>query len=104
MIKGKSKLEFGIGDIRMIPAIRHDNIGALCFVNDEIHEIGEISPNPKGFRVEKSQVIMTFSKVESIDVLIKQLKHTKRLMLGDFDKKECIAFESMNFDKHLEEE
>lgn len=40
MIKGKAKLEFGTGDIRMTGALSN-NIGALCCITQPPHKIGE---------------------------------------------------------------
>lgn len=40
MIKGKAKMEFGTGDIRMTGALS-GGIGALCCITQEPHEIGE---------------------------------------------------------------
>ena len=42
MIKGKAKMEFGTGDIRMTGALS-GGIGALCCITQEPHEIGEKS-------------------------------------------------------------
>lgn len=38
MIKGKAKMEFGTGDIRMTGALS-GGIGALCCITQEPHEI-----------------------------------------------------------------
>lgn len=43
MIKGKAKLEFGTGDIRMTGALSN-NIGALCCITQPPHKIGEKVP------------------------------------------------------------
>lgn len=43
MIKGKAKMEFGTGDIRMTGALS-GGIGALCCITQEPHEIGEKAP------------------------------------------------------------
>lgn len=43
MIKGKAKMEFGTGDIRMTGALS-GGIGALCCITQEPHEIGEKVP------------------------------------------------------------
>lgn len=43
MIKGKAKMEFGSGDIRMTGALSN-GIGALCCITQEPHKIGEKIP------------------------------------------------------------
>lgn len=43
MIKGKAKMEFGSGDIRMTGALSN-GVGALCCITQEPHEIGEKVP------------------------------------------------------------
>ena len=43
MIKGKAKMEFGTGDIRMTGALSN-NVGALCCITQPPHEIGEKVP------------------------------------------------------------
>lgn len=43
MIKGKAKMEFGSGDIRMTGALSN-GVGALCCIAQEPHEIGEKVP------------------------------------------------------------
>jgi len=69
MIKGLAKMEFGTGDILMTAALS-DGVGALCCVNQEPHEIGERVLRPIGWSAENSNVILTFTKVESIDSII----------------------------------
>jgi len=102
MIRGKAKLEFGVGDIKITQALRKDGIGALCFVTQEQREIGERVDNEKSWTPNESQVIFTFSKVDSIDVLIDNLEEVKRLMNGNFDERNYYSsIDEMDFDSFL---
>ena len=74
MIKGKAKMEFGTGDIRMTGALS-GGIGALCCITQEPHEIGEKAPVEDAWDTEQAEVILTFTKTESIDALIAELDH-----------------------------
>lgn len=90
MIKGKAKLEFGTGDIRMTSALSKD-IGALCCITQEPHEIGEKVPVEEGWGVKKAEVILTFTRKESIDALMDELKDLRAMMDGTY------PFEEQNF-------
>lgn len=82
MIIGKAKMEFGTGDIRMT-AVQSYGIGALCCITQEPHEIGERVPVGDTWSTKEAEVIMTFTKVESIDALIAELQDVKKLMQGE---------------------
>lgn len=64
MIKGKAKMEFGTGDIRMTGALS-GGIGALCCITQEPHEIGEKIPVEDTWDTEQAEVVLTFTKTES---------------------------------------
>lgn len=99
MIKGKAKLEFGKGDIRMTGCFSH-GLGALCMITQEPHKIGEKAPVTDTWSTLEAQTIMTFSKIESIDALIAELEDVKAFMLGEFpedgrvDHKDEFDFDS----------
>lgn len=102
MIKGKSKMEFGTGDIRMTGCISQD-VGALCCITQESHEIGEKAPVSDTWNAKEAQVIMTFTKTESIDALIAELEDVKALMLGEFPEKDRVTHvEAFDFDAFLQ--
>ena len=67
MIKGKAKMEFGSGDIRMTGALSN-GVGALCCITQEPHEIGEKVPVEDEWDPVQAEVILTFSKAELQDV------------------------------------
>lgn len=83
MIKGKAKMEFGVGDIRMTACLNGD-VGVLCCDTQRPHGIGEKVPVEDGWNVDQSEVIMTFSRPESIDALIAELTDAKDMMLGNY--------------------
>lgn len=83
MIKGKAKMEFGTGDIRMTGALS-GGIGALCCITQEPHEIGEKVPVEDTWDTEQAEVILTFTKTESIDALIAELQDVKAMMNGSY--------------------
>lgn len=94
MIKGKAKMEFGTGDIRMT-GVLSNGVGALCCITQEPHKIGEKVPVEDGWNVEQAEVIMTFTKPESIDALIDELRDVRAMMDGTYpfeeqNYRECI--------------
>lgn len=84
MIKGKAKMEFGTGDIRMTACLS-DKVGALCCVTQEPHEIGERAPVTDKWNPGEAQVIMTFTKPESVDALIAELMDARDMMTGTYE-------------------
>lgn len=102
MIKGKAKLEFGTGDIRMTGCQSY-GVGALCMITQEPHEIGSKAPVSDTWSVNEAQVIMTFTKTESIDALIAELQDVKSLMLGDFPEDGRVTHDkAFDFDAFME--
>ena len=83
MIKGKAKMEFGTGDIRMTGALS-GGVGALCCITQEPHEIGEKVPVEDTWDTEQAEVVLTFTKTESIDALIAELQDVKAMMNGSY--------------------
>ena len=83
MIKGKAEITFGTGDIRTTTLLHDGKIGIYVLNNQEPHEIGESIPVSNDYTIKGKEVMITFSKVESIDVVIEDLQHIKRLMLGE---------------------
>lgn len=85
MIIGKAKCEFGTGDILITPMCKTDySKGAICLQNKGTHTIGEYSSSDD-FCKEADDTLLTFSKTESIDVLIERLEYLKRMMSGEGD-------------------
>ena len=82
MIKGKAEIAFGTGDIRTTTLL-HDNNGVYVLDNQEPHKIGESIPVSDDYTIKGKEVMITFSRVESIDVVIEDLQHIKKLMLGE---------------------
>lgn len=101
MIKGKAKLEFGTGDIRMT-SVFSNGIGALCCNKQEPHAIGEKVPVDDTWSVNEADVIMTFTKVESIDVIIEELQDVKAMMQGQYPRENLTSRdEPFDFDIFL---
>lgn len=102
MIKGKAKLEFGTGDIRMTGCFSH-NTGALCMITQAPHEIGSKTPVSDTWNTQEAQVIMTFTKTESIDALIAELQDVKMFMQGEFPEDGRVDHEErFDLDSFLE--
>lgn len=83
--EGSAILDFGSGDIGVCPAllIGKDVIGAVCFVPQGVgNDIGEYSGVPAFVILDEKQapIRMTFTRKESIDVVIWALEEAKRLM------------------------
>ena len=87
MIKGKSKLVFGTGDIMMTPVTYVENekpkYGMLAFKTIEPHEIGSFTGNDNTYSITDADTLMVFHKIESIDVCIEILETLKKMMLGE---------------------
>lgn len=78
------KMEFGTGDIHIVSTCTNDGeIGYVAFENQNPPR--PIGKNPDGFNKEfmpkEYPIIMTFSKVESIDALIGELLYARENML-----------------------
>lgn len=102
MIRGKAKLEFGTGDIR-ITAAQSNGIVAVCLITQEPHEIGEKIPVEDGWNVTEAEVILTFSRPESIDSLIRELECARLMMTGDWPENDLIVRDEVfDFDAFME--
>ncbi|MFR6521087.1 MAG: hypothetical protein ACLUPZ_03410 [Lachnospiraceae bacterium] len=101
MIKGKAKMEFGLGDIRMTGALSN-GIGALCCITQEPHKIGEKVPVENEWNADQAEVILTFSKTDSIDALIAELRDIKAMMDGSYPfEKGRIREKDLDFDAFM---
>lgn len=101
MIKGKAKMEYGTGDIRMTACLS-GGVGALCCITQDPHEIGERVPMTDTWSTKEAQVIMTFTKPESIDVLIAELTDVRDMMTGAYDKELTEHEGLLDFDSFME--
>lgn len=85
MIHGRAKCEFGTGDILITPMCKCDlSKGMICLQNKGTHNIGEYSSSDD-FCKEEDDTLLTFTKAESIDVLIERLEYLKGMMLGEIE-------------------
>jgi len=102
MIKGIAKMEFGSGDILMT-AVLSDKVGALCCITQEPHEINERVPNGEGWNPDDAQVILTFTKVESLDAMIAELQLLRSMMDDSYDFKDgrFYADGTIDFDRFM---
>lgn len=95
-------MEFGTGDIRMTGALS-GGIGALCYITQKPHVIGERAPVEDSWNVDQAEVVMTFTKTESIDVLIAELQDVKAMMDGSYPfEKTGIRDEELNFNAFMQ--
>lgn len=81
-------LNFGSGDI-IVSVIYNDNngISGVTFQQDDIyHLVGETADFNNNVNINDQDVIMTFSNIESIDAIIKQLNYAKEVMIAKGDK------------------
>ena len=80
---GKVIIEFGTGDICITGGdTNQSDYGLVTFTNQKSREIGTPGIHVAGTEVsiDSVDVWMTFSKKESIDVLIHELEEAKRWM------------------------
>lgn len=102
MIKGKAKMEFGTGDIRITGALSK-GIGALCCITQEPHGIGEKVPVEDTWNTDQAEVILTFTRTESIDALIAELQDVKAMMDGTYNFEDTNFHENeLDFDSFME--
>lgn len=88
MIKGKCEIEFGNGDVLITPIVKEDfSKGIIELQNKGTHAIGEYS-KAEDFKKEDDDSILSFTKIESIDVLIERLQKLKSMMNGEIS--DCI--------------
>jgi len=91
MIEGKAVVQFGTGDILITPIAKEDlSKGCVVLQNKGTHVIGEYT-DATDFVGEKTDTIISFTKTESIDVLIERLEVVKEMMLGERDINTSIA-------------
>lgn len=106
MIKGKAKVEFGNGTVQTWGVCVDDgvnNIGALCLYSTyQPHDIGSTEPILPDTTPDNADVILTFSKPESIDVLIRELTDLKSLMLGRYEGPIDEYDKPFDFDRFLQ--
>ena len=79
------KIEFGRGDIRIISSGRVDgSVGYLALENqDPPRPIGKnMDQEGDSFSPDRYPVLMSFTKVESVDVLIGELERVRNIMSG----------------------
>lgn len=86
MIKGKAEVAFGRGDVRTTTMLYDNSVGVYILDNQLPHKIGESVPVEDDFTVACKDVMMTFSNVESLNVVINDLLEVKRLMTEGKDE------------------
>ena len=106
MIYGKAKLEFGQADIRLTPMMEN-GVGALCCLTQEPTDYEKflLFNDPEAGVMntrEHTEVMMTFSNVDSINVMILQLNRIKDLMTKEKPKGAVIVTNnSLDFDSFM---
>ena len=103
MIDGKAILKFGYGSVMVTPLCNNhmtpEQVGAVCFNNAEPGEINRRIPVISQEFSKQASVIMTFSKTESIDVVINALKWVKNTMNSEIPETDRIGWdEPFNLD------
>jgi|11BtaG_2_1085332.scaffolds.fasta_scaffold06836_9 hypothetical protein len=79
-LKDVTVLEFGKGDIQVQPSLG-DDYTAVLFKTDEINPIGtEHETKGKDSDWFKTEIAMTFTNVESLDVVVKKLKEARKYL------------------------
>lgn len=84
MIKGKAEVAFGRGDVRTTTML-YGEVGMYVLDNQLPHKIGESIPIEDDFTVAGKDVMLTFSNIDSLDVVINDLLEVKRLMIEGKD-------------------
>ena len=73
MIQGKAKLEFGNGDIWVLPMFKKDGTGKLLLCSTHPGKVGQAVEIPENFDPNVAEVVMTFTNSGSVMVVIRQL-------------------------------
>lgn len=91
MIDKKSTIKFGSGDILITPLAKTDlSKGCIVLQNQEPHAIGE---HLKGFHEGEDDTVISFSNIESLEVLIERLELLKSMMSGENTNYTTIEYE-----------
>ena len=110
MIKGKAKMEFGTGDIRLTPMMEN-GVGVLCCLTQSPTDykkwmmFNDPEAGPYNI-IEHTEVMLTFTNIESIKTVIKQLNRVVNLMdlkQGEPNDINVIPYQ-LNFDDFMKEE
>ncbi|MGG1662908.1 hypothetical protein [Brevibacillus sp. NRS-1366] len=82
---GSRQLHFGSGDISVGGGTlaMDEVVGVITFQQQVLQEVGTRSENEPGHALEPNEtpVRMTFDRVESIDVVMRQLQEVKKMMV-----------------------
>lgn len=109
MIDGKAVMKFGDGSVLVTPLCNNletEPLGAVCFNNDEPGAINRKTPILDQKFSEEAAVIMTFTRVESIDVVIEALTWVKKTMNNETPETDKIGWDkpfNLNIIKEKEE-
>lgn len=96
MIHGKAVLKFGEGSIMVTPLcnnIKDVKTGAVCFSKAAPGEINRRIPIVNQEFSKEASVIMTFSKIESIDVVMEALTWLKNTMNNETPETDRIGWD-----------
>jgi len=76
--EGITLMKFGTGDIGVTHVV-HDDYTGVAFKNQESRDVGSAENLGKNMTISRfnTEVMMTFDKPESIDVVIEQLQKAK---------------------------
>ena len=80
-IGGQTIIEFGTGDINIIPGIlTEEELGIVGFREQKPRKIGLNNGDKAPESTNYFEILMQFNKTESVDVLIHALNETKEMM------------------------
>lgn len=80
MVKNQIQIEFGHGDVGIMLGKRNDGKEVAMFLtNESAGKVGRRVPTI-GWNPAKAAAVISFSNVESIDVVIEHLKTAKKML------------------------
>ena len=91
MIKGAATIEFGNGSTASLAGIDDQGVGVIFMRSTSPGKVGDTTRfNEVDWKMVQNdpEVIMFFTNVESVDNLIHELTHIKKLMLEDLNEEE----------------
>lgn len=94
MITGKAKVEFGTGDILIVPLVKEDKSKG-CLVlqrNKEPQAIGEFR-STKEFKQQEDDTVIAFTKIESLDVFIERLNTLRSMITGEIECDKTVEYD-----------
>ena len=80
-----NEIKFGIGKTLLTSYVDKTNISGILFIQEGLGtgNVGELS-STKNFKPREEDTLLHFSNTDSIDSLVDELNHLKKMMQGEY--------------------